>query len=148
MDGLSGAASVITIVSLALSSSQVIYNTVSGIRNGPENLEQLITGLQSLLSVLQQLQGSSDSLYLAVNLPEQVQRCAANLKSFEKKLERLSSSTYNKTANLCKNFKVVLQSKDLDRMVALIQQDVGTLSLQLQIIQRCSPIRSQYETLN
>ena len=135
MDCLSGAASIISIVSLALSSTQTIYNAVSNIRDGPRTIQQMLSSLQTLSSLLTQLSQSSDSFYLAADLQEIVQGCAKDLKKFEEQLGKRSFSTDNKGKKLWKYAKAMLGSKDLDRMATLIQQHVAALSLQMQIIE-------------
>ena len=79
MDGLSGAASVIAVFGIALSSTQVIYNTLFG----PKAIQQMVSGLQDLSKILRQLTGCSDQLYLAADLEELAGRCARDLKAFE-----------------------------------------------------------------
>ncbi len=135
MDCLSGAASIITVVGLALSSTQTIYHAVSNIRDGPRTIQQMLSGLQTLSSLLTQLLQSSDSFYLAADLQELVQGCATNLKRFEEQLGKLSLSADNKAKKLWKHAKVMLGSKDLERMASLIKQDVAALALQIQIIE-------------
>lgn len=117
---MDGAASVIAVISLALSSAQGIYNTVFGIKNAPQNMKQMACCLRDLANLLQQLLRCGDSLYLATDLPELVKNCAVNLKRFEGKLAKLSSPTDNSAEKLWKNFKAMLQENDLDRMSALL----------------------------
>ena len=121
MDGLSGAASVIAVFGLALSSTQVIYNTVSGIKNGPKAIQEMVSSLQDLSKILQQLTGCSDQLYLAADLDKLAGRCVRDLKAFEQQLANLSSSGANRAVRLWRNVKVTLQEKDLKRMSTLIQ---------------------------
>ena len=135
MDCLSGAASIITVICLALSSTQTIYHAVSNIRDGPRTIPQMLSGLQILSSLLTQLLQSSDSFYLAADLQELVHGCAGNLKKFEEQLGKPFLSADNKAKKLWKHAKVMLGSKDLDRMATLIQQHVAALALQIQIIE-------------
>lgn len=135
MDGISGAASVITIFSLALSSTQVIYNTVRGIKNAPKVIQHMISSLQDLSNLLKQLRGFTDRLYLAADLRGLVAKCAADLKEFEEKLAKLSPPANNKPVRLWKNIKATLQERDLVKMSGLIQRHIAALSLQIQIIE-------------
>ena len=135
MDGLSGAASVITVFGLALSSTQVIYNIVSSVKNGPKAIQQTLSSLQDLLKLLQQFTGCTDQFYLVADLEDSVDRCAQDLKAFEHQLAKLSPSADNRAVRIWKNVKATLQEKDLERMSALIQRHVTALSLQLQIIE-------------
>ena len=135
MDAVSGAASVITVVGLALSSVQTIHNAVYSLRNGSPTIEQMLFNLQSLSSILQQLSQSQDRFYRAADLPKFVQACATNLGGFEDQLVKMIPSAENKARKLLKSAKLIICSKDLDRMAGLIQQHVAALSLQLQIIE-------------
>ena len=135
MDGLSGAASVITVVGLAVSSTQVIYNIISGIKNGPNAIHSMESSLQDLLKLLLQLKGSTDQLYLAVDLEGSVSKCVQDLKASEDQLAKLCPRVDSKAVRLWNNVKAALQEKDLERMSAMIQRHVTSLSLQLQIIE-------------
>ncbi|KAK0512253.1 hypothetical protein JMJ35_005381 [Cladonia borealis] len=135
MDGLSGAASVITVVGLAVSSTQTIYNIVSGIKNGPNAIQSIKSSLQDLLKLLQQLKGSTDQLYLAVDLEGSVSKCVQDLKASEDQLAKLCPRVDSKAVRLWNHVKAALQEKDLERMSAMIQRHVASLSLQLQIIE-------------
>lgn len=132
---MEGAASVITVVALALNSTQVIYNTVSGIKNAPRTLLHLTSNLRDMSNVLQQLNGFGDELYLASDLPRLISNCAGYMKEFEVKLRKLDSSQNKKAARLWKNVKAVLKENELDRMSALLHQDYMTLSLQISLIE-------------
>ena len=133
MDGLSGAASVIAVVSLASGSTQAIYNAISAVHNAPKSLQQLGTGLRTPLKPRKELEGNNDSYYLAADLPKRAQRCAADLKEFEEKLIKLSSSPSNKSTRLWRDFRAALQEKALDRMSTLIQLHITELSIAMQI---------------
>ncbi|KAI9722050.1 MAG: hypothetical protein M1812_002010 [Candelaria pacifica] len=129
------AASVIAVVSLALQSTQILYTTISGYKNASPTIQRMTTNLQDLAKVLQQLVEYGNQLDLATELPDLVSRCLEHLKSLEKKLGKLSSSTNNKAKNCCKNFLSSLEQSDLDRMSALLYQHVAVLSLQLNILE-------------
>lgn len=132
---MDGAASVITIISLALSSTRNIYTTVSSFKNAPKIVQQIASYLSHLSNVLQQLRTCNDSLYLVADLQGLIKKCAQDLENFERKIAKLSSSTDNCAERLWKNVKATLQVKDLDRMSALLQQHVTVLSLQLKLIE-------------
>lgn len=133
---MDGAASVIAVVSVALSSVRVIYETVSGIKNAPQTIQQMISNIHDLSNILQQLLGYGDNLHLATELPDLVHKCAENLGTLKRRLEKLSSSKNKRMGRLWKNVKATLQEKDLDRMSALLQQHVAILSLQINLLER------------
>ena len=131
---MDGAASVITIVGLALHSTQFVYQTLSGINNAPRTLRHLTSNLHELSNILQQLNGFGGDLFLASELPRLISKCAEYMGEFEAKLCKLCSPDDKKAARLWKNVKAMLQENELDRMSALLHQDFIALSLQLDII--------------
>ena len=135
MDGFSGAASVITVFGLALSSTREIYNIVSSIRSGPKTVQQMVSTVKDLSNLLQQLTGYTDRFYLAADLEETVSKCARDLEAFKGDLAKLSTTDTNKVVRLWKNVKVILKERDLEMMSARIQQHIIALSLRIQIIE-------------
>lgn len=131
---MDGAASVITVVGLALHSTQIVYKTVSGIKHAPRTLQHLTSNLHNLSNVLQQLNGFGDDLQLASELPQLVAGCAKYMREFEAKVSKLCSPKDKKVARLWKNVKATLQEDELDRMSTLLQQHFAVLSLQISII--------------
>ena len=140
MDGLSGAASVITVFGVAVSSTQAIYNIISGIKHGPNAIQSMKSSLQDLLKLLLQLKGCTDQLYLAVDLESSVGKCVQDLKASEDQLAKLCPGADSRAVRLWNNIKAALQDKDLERMSAMIQRHIAALSLQLQIIEGYSPL--------
>ena len=126
--------SMITILGLALHSTQFVYKTLSGIKKAPQTLPHLMSNLHNLSNILQQLNGFGDDPYLASELPHLISKCAEYMAEFEAKLCKLYSSDDKRAARLWKNVKATLQEKELDRMSTLLDQDVVALSLQLNII--------------
>lgn len=135
MDGLSGAASVLTVFGLALSSTREIYDVVSSIRSGPKTVQQIVSTLKDLSDLLQQLTGYTDRFYLAADLEETVSKCARDLEAFKGDLAKLSTTDTNRAVRLWKNVKVILQERDLERISARIQQHIIALSLRMQVIE-------------
>ena len=137
MDGLSGAASVLTIFGLALSSTRDIYKVVSSIRSGPKTVQQIVSIVKDLSDLLQQLTGYTDRFYLAADLEETVSKCARDLEAFKDDLAKLSKTDSNRAVRLWKNVKVILKERDLEMMSARIQQHILALSLRMQVIEGC-----------
>lgn len=135
MDGLSGAASVLTVFGLALSSTREIYDVVSSIRSGPKTVQQIVSTLKDLSDLLQQLTGYTDRFYLAADLEETVSKCARDLEAFKGDLAKLSTTDTNRAVRLWKNVKVILQERDLEMISARIQQHIIALSLRMQVIE-------------
>lgn len=134
---MDGAASGIAVVSLALTSIKVIYKTVSTIKNAPQKLQQVTSNLCHLSFTLEQLKQNGDHWGLVEGLTVLIGECADNLKNFERKLNKLSSSSNNKVKMLWNNIKIALQEQDLDQMSSLLQQYTSLLSLKLESLMEC-----------
>ena len=132
---MEGAASVITVVSLALSSTKRLYEIVAGIKHAPKSVSQIASYLQDLSSILQQLVGYSANLHLAADLPALIERCAETLKTFQAKVGKLSASDGNRAELMRKNVKALLQERELERMATCLRQHVAGLSLQLSVLE-------------
>lgn len=135
MDGLSGAASVLTILGLALSSTREIYKVVSSIISGPKTVQQIVSTVKDLSDLLQQLTRYTDRFYLAADLEETVGKCTRDLEAFKGDLAKLSTTDTNRAVRLWKNVKVILKERDLEMMSARIQQHIFALSLRMQVIE-------------
>ena len=132
---MDGAASVIAVISLALSSTKVLYEIVASIKHAPKCVSQLASYLRDLSSILQQLVGYSANLHLAADLPALIERCAESLKTLDAKLGKLSASDGNRAELMWKNVKASLQERQLDKMATCLQQHVAALSLQLNVLE-------------
>ena len=82
---MDAAASIITVVSLALSSAHCIVKALSGINNAPHTVQQMSASLLTLSKLLEQLKAYSDSLHHAADLPDSIRRCAEDLGRLKKK---------------------------------------------------------------
>ena len=132
---MDGAASVIAVVSLALSSTKVLYEIVDSIKHAPKCVSQVALYLRDLSSILQQLVGYSANLHVAADLPTLIERCVESLKILNAKLGKLSASHGNRAEILWKNVKASLQEKHLEKLATQLQQHVTALSLQLSIVE-------------
>ena len=129
------AASIITFISLALSSTQCIVKTLSGIKNAPNTVQQMSTSVLTLSKLLEQLKNYSDNLHYAADLPDSIRRCTEDLSRLKEYIEKVSSKKSNKLGQLKKNYMVMLQGREWDRRSALVQQHYTALSLQINIIE-------------
>ena len=135
MDGVSAAASVITVLGVALSSAQILYNAVSNIQDAPDAILRIASYLKSLSKLLQQLSAMHHSGSLANDLDELIRNCAAHLKTLKDKLGKLITSSGNRRVRLWKNIKYMVQEKHLEKLADLLQQDLAALLIQLSIIE-------------
>lgn len=132
---MDAAASIITVISLALSSAQCIVKVLSGIKNAPNTIQQVSASVLTLSKLLEQLKAYSDSPHYAADLPDSIKRCAEDLSRLKEYVEKASSKKSNKVEQLKKNCKVMLQGREWDRRSALVQQHYAALSLQINIIE-------------
>lgn len=132
---MDGAASIITFISLALSSTRCIVKALSGIKNAPHTVQQMSATIITLSKTLEQLKAYSDSLHYAAELPDSIRRCTEDLRRLEEYVEEMSPKTSNKIGRLKKSCKVMLQGREWDRNSALVQQHYAALSLQINIIE-------------
>ena len=128
-------ASIITVISLAVSSAHCIVKALSGIKNAPHTVQQMSANLLTLSKLLEQLKAYSDTLHYAADLPESISRCTEDLIKLNEYVEKASSKKSNKLGQLKKNCMVMLQGREWDRRSALVQQHYAALSLQTNIIE-------------
>ena len=132
---MDGAASIITVISLALSSAHCIVKALSGIKNAPHTVQQMSASVLTLSKLLEQLKAYSDGLHYAADLPDSIRKCYEDLGQLKKYVEEASTKKSNKVGRLKKNCKVMLQGREWDRRSALVQQHYAALSLQINIIE-------------
>ena len=142
---MDGAASIITVISLALSSTHCIVKALSGIKNAPHTVQQMSTSVLTLSKLLEQLKAYNDNLHYSADLPDSIRNCTEDLKQLQEYVEKASSKKSNKVERLKKNCKVMLQGREWDRRSALVQQHYVALSLQINIIEGYAyALRSPY----
>lgn len=133
MDGVSGAASVIAVASIALQSTKVIYEAVTGIKNGPSQVQDLASALRNLQQVLQRIAGLSRDQTQAqlTELKKFAETCAKDVQSIEIRLSKLSGG--GKVEKAWKMVKTYLQTKDLEVIRTTVQLHVQLLSSEMGI---------------
>ncbi len=136
MDGVSAAASFLAIVGFALTSTKVIYDTISVIKGGPKAVQQTTSALEELQKILQRLAKLNERLEsVDANLQPMIQRCATDLKAFEKKIGCLRiMSTEKGLSKAWIRVKTMLKQDDFQRMWEGINRHVLALGMQLQLI--------------
>ena len=137
MDPLSGTASVIAILGLSLQSIQVIYQAISGVKDGHEAIQHILDVLKTLESLLQQLKSLRTGFESDADLPVLVQKCAADLEILERKARKVRIlPTDKKLSKAWTGIKLILGKNDVTRMRDVLQAHVASLALQLSILQR------------
>ena len=136
MDGLSGAASVITVAGMALTSVNIIHETISKVRDGPDIVVQTVSALEDLQELLERIRAMHTRLPSPnTNLQGLIQRCATGLKAFEKKIRDLRIlPTDKRLGKAWKRVKTVLKQDDFQQIWETINQQIYALSLGLQLV--------------
>ena len=117
-----GAASITAIVTVSLQSVKLVYQIISGIRDGPPEVQQLLLRLSQLENLLQQVTRSSiDSTgttqEFQVQLHSTVQECAKLSKTLESRLVSLCTKGGDgKTIKAWRFIKVLLSKDELSRI--------------------------------
>lgn len=140
MEAVASGASVLAFIAIALKSTKAVYQIVSGIKDGPAQVQRLASTLQGLLGTLEQLSKSkafteSDSGLDLVEIEWLVKRCSEDMISFDGKLKRLGTSSTRGLGNVWKKVKIVLQEKDLEHMWTVVQGHFDILGARLSLFQ-------------
>ena len=131
------AASVIALIKFATGSVKSTYEIVSAIRDAPHIVRQIAASLDSLHSILLQLQKYGNTLCATDNLLHMVTTCAADIQVFRPVIRKLHESSGDSSRQkLGKRLKVMLREKDLQRIWHCIQQHFVSLSLQMSLIEK------------
>ena len=135
MDGVSVAASIIAVLGFATSSTKFIHDVISGIGDGPNSILQTTSVLEDLQKILTQISSLNAGLTpMSMNLLHLIEQCAADLKTFEKKIGCLRLLPAEKRiGKVWKMFKNVLTQDDFKKMWENIDRHIAALSLQLQM---------------
>jgi hypothetical protein len=145
MDGVSAVATVAGLVTAALQSCKVIYQTISAIRDRPKQTLELnnsINGLTNILNQLinliesaEQLDGTQDVAVFEPLRPFLV-ACANDLTKSQARLAKLNGKENNRIHKTWSVAKNVLGSNEFDAAHTTISRHLQVLSMQLDIAGR------------
>lgn len=142
MEALGGAASIITVTSIALRSAKAVYATVNGIRNGPKEINGLASALNHLSHILEQMAkisnsfGDTDGTDLS-GLNKVMEECARSLADFRKRVEKLDVlPDERKLGKAWKRAKIVLEKEDFRRMWVTVDHYISVFGTHLSLIGR------------
>lgn len=137
MDGVSGAASIVAVIGFALSSTKIVHDTISGIKDGPNAILQTNSALEDLRKILEQIEALDAGLTsINANLQNVIRKCATELKAFENKIGCLRIlPTDKKLGKAWKRVKTMIKQDDFQNMWHVINRHVSALGLQLQLIE-------------
>jgi DNA repair exonuclease SbcCD ATPase subunit len=142
MDGLSVAASVIAVVDISAKIASLCFQysvSVKDAKGDVGRLHQKVTDIKNVLEQLQRLLKQDKSqLSTTRALPESLQKCSKELEKLEDKLkDHLEPSQRRKAMQRLglRALKWPFTSKEVEKMVASLQQYENTFSLALQVDQ-------------
>ena len=124
MEAVGGAASVITVVTLALQSTKIIYEVVSSIKHGSDDINRLAratSNLEKLLTITQRLAEHAKGTNnvgegkLLEELTPLVDQCADALREIPPKLARLQKDSRDRRLQKAGKYaKVYLDTKGVN----------------------------------
>lgn len=133
------AASILTAIDFGFKTSKIIHSIISGVKDGPDNIQHTVAAVDGLLSALQQLAkcralDKSDS----EALKDRLLKCVDDLEAFNGKLKGLViGDSEKRCGRYWKRLKSVYNEKALDKMRAVVAGHTAALSLHLTALQRC-----------
>lgn len=142
MEALGAVANITAVTVVALQSSRLVYETISGIKNGPKEVRELASEVQQLCHLLKQVtevsQKMSDRDATRISeLQDVIDRCRQNLDDFQKQFDGFeSSSNERRLSKAWKRVKLVVKKEDFLKMSRTISYYVSALGAHLGVIGR------------
>lgn len=142
MEAIGAGASIIAITTVALQSSRAVYETISGIKNGPDEVKELASEVQQLCHLLRQVTEISSKMddRDAISISELqtvIGQCRQNLDGFQKQFDKLKvSSNDRRLSKAWKRVKLVVKKEDFQRMWRTVSHYVNILGRHLDLIGR------------
>ena len=139
MDGVSAGASVLAFVGVALQSTKVIYQIVSGIGTASQQMKSLASAVRNLEVVLTQLSNCRALADPNANIQEittLVEACKEDVLRYEKILKELqTTSNSSKLVRKWKKMRTVLKEKDFERIWNEVTHHCTVLVFHLTLLQ-------------
>ncbi|KAM5359081.1 hypothetical protein ACJZ2D_014761 [Fusarium nematophilum] len=131
MEAVGAGANVLAFVVLGLKSVQVVYETLSAIRDGPEIVQQLAKDVQQLHSILTWVTKSRAAARdLALLL--QAQQYTQELEDFANSIQNLRLSQDDRLSGRCwKRLKAFTKERDLVRLSTQVNQHASLLNTRI-----------------
>ena len=142
-------ASIVSFIDVGLKATKKIHSLLSGIKDGPQYVEQTSRNVYDLLSALEQISkcpmiDENNDKTLTVRLLA----CLNDLQMFDRELQQLSiDDSERRLGKYWKKVKTVWNEKALARMGSVISGHTAALNLHLNILHRymCSYLAENYE---
>jgi hypothetical protein len=141
MEAIAAASSITALLTIAVQSAKIIYDTVVNIRNGPSQLRGLATAVDDLHRMLKQVAdirveeesragSSGDTSGLKVS----IKNCAEDLLAVQREIGKLQAVPQdNHLGRTWKQAKSILAKDDIRRLWSIVNHQTVALSLQLNI---------------
>ena len=140
MDPVSGTASVLTLLGLALGTAKFIHQVISSIKNGPLPLQTFIREVETLQKILEQFlayQGQAPSSGVELEIvTDLVNACHDDLRRFKTEIKKAQYSTGTKAEIMWKRIRSTIRNKDVQRMEQDIHRHATKLGHQLNSLQQ------------
>lgn len=142
MEALGTVASIIAVTTVALRSSTTVYETIRGIKNGPEEVKELASEVQQLCHLLRQVAKMSKKIddrdgTSMSELQSVIDKCRQNLDDFHKRFDKFEiSSNERKLTKAWTRAKLVVQKEDFRRMSRIVSHYVNVLGVHVNLIGR------------
>ena len=143
---MEAAASLTTLIVLALQSTKSVYQTIDDIQDGPAVITTLVNSTKELESTLQQLlqliqqhaqPGQAHDSEIWRPLQQKITECSTDMQETSDKLKALNpDDSKHRVSRAWRRLKVPLKEKFLARLDNQIQHHVVELGLQLHIVNR------------
>ncbi|KAL1629984.1 hypothetical protein SLS54_000843 [Diplodia seriata] len=145
MEAVSGGASALAFIGIALKSTEAIYKTISGIKDAPDKVERLLSAVEDLRSILKQLSGLFAPPVTAQTFNDfdaAIQKCNEDLASLAKKLSLLHKIAGDgKWKSTWKRIRAVLKKEDIQEMWTTVHHHVTVLGVYVGVLQSFSVTR-------
>ncbi len=139
MEPLSVAASNIAVTTIALQSTKAVYATVNGIKNGPKEVNDLVSAVKHSSHILEQVAeiiSDIDGTGLS-GLERAMEECAQSLADFRNQVKDLDVlPDERKLGKVWKRVNSVIQKEDFRRMSKTMNHYVNIFGTHLSLIGR------------
>jgi len=143
MDVVSAVASLTTLITFALQSSQVLFQTANAVIDGPcqvvrfagqvETLRRMLNRMAELVVKGKQASHSENTSVFA-DIKSSIQMCVEDLQRLQAKMSKLQAAvTSNNLRRIGSIVKIILGSKDFEEMEKIVPYHVQVLNTQLSI---------------
>lgn len=146
MDGLSAAASVAAVITIALQSTKFIHDAVSKFKDGPAQVQQLAAAVEDLHRVLKQLARAKLRVNRIVDCEDEqdlselkrlMDKCVTDLRIMEEALQKVQVElNEGGLTRVRRRTKIMLREDAFSKMSNTVHNYVSAIGLQLEVMGR------------